>query len=59
MLQRQLRSHLQWLMCRALMRPPKGKTIIGIDYSSQEFAIGASLSGDKNMIEAYQSEVPF
>ena len=39
--------------CRALMRPPKGKTIIGIDYSSQEFAIGASLSGDKNMIEAY------
>ena len=45
--------------CRCLMRPPKGKTIIGIDYGSQEFAIGASLSGDKNMIEAYQSGDPY
>ena len=45
--------------CRALMRPPKGKTIIGIDYGSQEFAIGAALSGDKNMVEAYQSGDPY
>ena len=45
--------------CRALMRPPKGKTIIGIDYGSQEFAIGAALSGDKNMIAAYNSGDPY
>ena len=46
-----------WLRC--IMRPHKGQTIIGIDYGSQEFAIGASLSGDKNMIEAYQSGDPY
>ena len=46
-----------WLRC--IMRPHKGQTIIGIDYGSQEFAIGASLSGDKNMIEAYESGDPY
>ena len=46
-----------WL--RSIIRAPEGKAIIGIDYGSQEFAIGASLSGDKNMIEAYQSGDPY
>ena len=45
--------------CRRLMRPPKGKTIIGIDYGSQEFAVAAALSGDKNMREAYESGDPY
>ena len=46
-----------WL--RAIIRPKPGQTIIGIDYGSQEFAIGASMSGDENMIEAYNSGDPY
>lgn len=46
-----------WLRC--LVRPPEGKVIIAIDYASQEFAIAAVLSGDKNMIEAYRSGDPY
>jgi DNA polymerase-1 len=46
-----------WLRC--LVTPPKGKVIIAIDYASQEFAIAAILSGDKNMIEAYRSGDPY
>lgn len=46
-----------WLRC--LVKPPKGKAIIAIDYASQEFAIAAVLSGDKNMIEAYRSGDPY
>ena len=40
---------------RILLKPEAGKKIVAIDYSSEEFAIGASISGDKNMIEAYES----
>jgi len=40
---------------RSLCQPPKGYAIGAIDYSSQEFLIGAVLSGDKKMIEAYAS----
>lgn len=40
---------------RAMVRPPKGKSIGDLDYSSQEFLISALLSGDKKMIEAYRS----
>ena len=46
-----------WL--RVLIRPPIGKAITGIDYSSQEFAIAASLSEDRNMIAAYVSGDPY
>jgi len=46
-----------WLRC--LVKPPKGKVIIAIDYASQEFAIAAVLSGDKNMVEAYRSGDPY
>ena len=46
-----------WLRC--LIEPPPGWVIIGIDYASQEFAIAAIMSGDKNMIEAYLSGDPY
>lgn len=40
---------------RTLVHPPKGKMIVGIDYSSQEFLLSALFSGDKKMIDAYRS----
>lgn len=40
---------------RTLVHPPKGKMIVGIDYSSQEFLLAALFSGDLNMIDAYRS----
>jgi len=40
---------------RSLIEAPKGRAIIGMDYSSQEFLVSALLSNDKNMIEAYRS----
>lgn len=40
---------------RALVQPPQGKVIIGIDFSSQEFLIAALLSEDENMLKAYES----
>ncbi len=46
-----------WL--RAVVRPPKGKTVVSIDYGSQEFVLAGVLSGDKNMIEAYKSGDPY
>ena len=46
-----------WLRC--LVRPPDGYVITELDYSSQEFAIGAILSKDANMIEAYVSGDPY
>lgn len=46
-----------WLRC--LIRPPKGYVITELDYASQEFAIAAILSGDKNMVEAYKSGDPY
>jgi DNA polymerase I len=41
---------------RSLMKPPEGKAIIYFDYKQQEIGISAYLSGDKNMIRAYESE---
>ena len=35
--------------------PKKGRAIITIDYSQQEFLLAGLLSGDKSMIEAYKS----
>lgn len=40
---------------RALVEPPPGKLMAGIDYGSQEYFISALLSRDQNMIESYLS----
>ena len=40
---------------RSLIEPKPGYAICGIDYGSQEFLIGALVSGDRNMLEAYKS----
>jgi hypothetical protein len=37
-----------------LIRPPPGWGIAGLDWTAQEVAIGAGLSGDRAMIEDYQ-----
>ena len=40
---------------RSLVQPPSGYAMGGIDYGSEEFLIAGLVSGDKNMIEAYDS----
>jgi hypothetical protein len=40
---------------RSLIQPDKGKAILSMDYSQQEFLIAAILSKDKNMVKAYLS----
>jgi len=44
---------------RSLCVPPTGRAIVGIDYKSQEFLIAGLLSGDKNMLDAYESGDPY
>jgi DNA polymerase I len=46
-----------WL--RSLIKPPPGHAVAYIDYSSMEFLIAASLSGDPVMIEFYRSGDPY
>jgi hypothetical protein len=46
-----------WL--RGLIKPPPGHAIAYVDWSNQEFAIGAKLSGDEMMMAAYQSGDPY
>lgn len=46
-----------WL--RGLIKPPLGHGLAYIDWSQQEFAIAAVLSGDKTMQEAYLSGDPY
>ncbi|MEO1997745.1 MAG: DNA polymerase [Planctomycetaceae bacterium] len=46
-----------WL--RSLIKPAPGRAIAYVDWSQQEFAIAAALSGDQNMIEAYASSDPY
>ena len=46
-----------WL--RGLIKPPRGHAIAYVDWSNQEFGIVAKLSGDRNMISAYQSGDPY
>lgn len=46
-----------WL--RGLIRPEPGYGLAYVDWSQQEFGIAAALSGDPNMIEAYQSGDPY
>jgi hypothetical protein len=46
-----------WL--RGLIKPGSGMGLAYVDWSQQEFAIGAVLSGDPSMMEAYQSGDPY
>lgn len=46
-----------WLRC--LIEPPPGHVILHKDWSAQEFAIAAILSGDSAMIAAYASGDPY
>jgi DNA polymerase I-like protein with 3'-5' exonuclease and polymerase domains len=46
-----------WL--RSLIKPDPGYGLAYIDWSQQEFAIAAVLSGDPKMIEAYESGDPY
>ena len=46
-----------WL--RGLIKPPPGYGVAYIDWSQQEFGIAAALSGDANMLAAYQSGDPY
>jgi DNA polymerase-1 len=46
-----------WL--RGLIRPQPGVAVAYLDYEQQEFAIGAALSGDLAMIDAYVSGDPY
>jgi hypothetical protein len=43
----------RWL--RSLIRPEPGMAVVYLDYISQEIAVGAALSGDAAMLEAYSS----
>jgi hypothetical protein len=46
-----------WL--RSLIKPAEGYGVAYIDWSQQEFGIAAALSGDTNMMAAYQSGDPY
>ncbi|MDO9540410.1 MAG: DNA polymerase [Methanocalculus sp.] len=46
-----------WL--RGLIKPEAGRALAYVDYSQQEFALAAYLSGDHNMIKAYESGDPY
>lgn len=49
-----LPAQAAWL--RALVNPPKGKVIVELDYSSEEFWIAAVLSGDPGLSRAYAKD---
>ena len=46
-----------WL--RSLIKPEPGRALAYIDFSSQEIAIAAALSGDAAMMRAYESGDPY
>lgn len=46
-----------WL--RGLIKPEPGRALAYVDYSQQEFALAGYLSGDQNMIRAYESGDPY
>jgi hypothetical protein len=46
-----------WL--RSLIRPAEGMALAYVDWEQQEFGIGAALSGDPAMVEAYRSGDPY
>ncbi len=45
--------------CRGLIRPPEGYGLAYVDWSAQEFAIMAGLSGDEQLIKAYENSDPY
>jgi DNA polymerase-1 len=45
--------------CRGLIRPPEGYGLVYVDWSAQEFAILAGLSGDEQLIKAYENSDPY
>jgi DNA polymerase I len=47
----------KWM--RGLIRPPEGWGLAYIDFSAQEIAIAAGLSGDERMIDGYRSGDPY
>jgi DNA polymerase I-like protein with 3'-5' exonuclease and polymerase domains len=47
----------RWL--RHLVKPSEGRAIAYVDWSQQELGIAAALSGDSNMLTAYQSGDPY
>jgi DNA polymerase-1 len=46
-----------WLRC--LIKPLEGRALVYVDWSAQEFAIAAVLSGDANMLADYDSGDPY
>jgi DNA polymerase I-like protein with 3'-5' exonuclease and polymerase domains len=46
-----------WL--RSLIKPPEDYAVGYLDFKQQEFGIAAALSGDPNMMEAYQTGDPY
>jgi hypothetical protein len=46
-----------WL--RSLIRPAEGTALAYVDWEQQEFGIGAALSNDRAMLEAYRSGDPY
>ena len=44
---------------RGLIKPPPGHAVAYVDWSNQEFGIAAKLSGDEQMMAAYQSGDPY
>lgn len=47
----------RWL--RSLIQPPPGRALAYVDWSSQEIAIAAALSGDEALWEAYTTGDPY
>ena len=50
-------SRPAWM--RSLIRPEEGKALAYIDWSSQEYGIGAALSGDGAMLADYEAGDPY
>jgi len=44
---------------RSLIQPPKGRSIVAIDYAQQEFLLAGLISQDVNMIQAYEAGDPY
>jgi DNA polymerase-1 len=44
---------------RGLIKPEPGKAVAYIDYSQQEIGVAAALSGDRAMMQAYNSGDPY
>jgi len=47
--------HLKAAWMRSLVEPRPGRAIAAIDYGSEEFLLSALISGDENMLKAYES----